>query len=140
MTPSIPAMAAATGSVLLVLQVGLGLAVSGARGQAGVFIGAGGNAGLERATRRHANLAENAGLVLAGLTLLELSGRWPTLLLVLCPTFIALRLCHAAGLSRADTNNPLRLVGGAGTYLLGLVLGGALAWLGGTALLTATHG
>ena len=85
MPPALPAMAAATGSVLLVLQMGLGLAVSGARGQAGVWIGAGGNAGLERATRRHANLAENAGLVLAGLTLLELSGRWPTLLLVLSP-------------------------------------------------------
>lgn len=135
--PAFPAMAAATGGVLLVLQMGLGLAVSGARGRAGVWIGAGGNAALERGTRRHANLAENAGLVLAGLTLLELSGRWPALLSVLCPTFIVLRVCHAAGLSRADTNNPLRLIGGAGTYLLGLVLGGALAWLGAAALVAA---
>lgn len=139
MTHAFPAVVAATGGALLVLQMGLGLAVSGARGKAGVWIGAGGDGALERATRRHANLAENAGLVLAGLTLLELSGRWPTLLLVLCPLFIVLRLCHAAGLSRADTNNPLRLVGGAGTYLLGLVLGGALAWLGGIAL-AAAHG
>ena len=139
MTMGFPAMAAATGGVLLILQMLLGFAVSGARGKADVWIGAAGNANLERTARRHANLAENAGLFLAGLTLLELSGRWPTLLAVLCPLFIVLRLFHAAGLSRENTNNPLRLIGGAGTYLLGLVLGGALAWLGATVLL-AGHG
>lgn len=137
MTVVFPAVAATTAGALLILQMLLGFATSGARGQAAVWIGTGGNAALERAQRRHANLAENAGLFVAGFTLLELSGRWPTLLLILCPTFVLLRLFHAAGLSRENTNNPLRLIGGAGTYLLGLVLGGALAWIGATTMLAA---
>jgi uncharacterized membrane protein YecN with MAPEG domain len=135
MIPAFPAVAATTAGALLVLQMLLGFATSGARGQAGVWIGTGGNAALERAQRRHANLAENAGLFVAGFTVLELSGRWPTLLLVLCSAFVVLRLVHAAGLSRENTNNAARLIGGAGTYLLGLVLGGALAWVGATAML-----
>ena len=130
-----PALSAATAGALLILQVLLAFTVSGARGRAGVWVGTGGAPALERTARRHANLAENAGLFVAGFTLLELSGRWPTLLLILCPTFVVLRLCHAAGLSRENTNNPLRLVGGAGTYLPGLVLGGALVWIGVPALI-----
>jgi uncharacterized membrane protein YecN with MAPEG domain len=137
-TVGFPAVAATTGGILLILQMLLGFAVSGARGKANVWIGANGDVALERAARRHANLAENAGLFVAGLTLLELSGRWPTLLLVLAPAFVVLRLFHAGGLSRENTNNPLRLIGGAGTYFLGLMLGVALEWLGATALLA--HG
>ena len=135
MTPAFPAIAATTGGALLALQMLLGFTVSGARGQSNVWIGASGSAPLERIARRHANLAENAGLFLGGFTLLELSGHWPTLLLILCPTFVVLRLFHAAGLSRQNTNNLLRLIGGAGTYLLGLVLGGALVWIAAPALL-----
>ncbi|MDP9096205.1 MAG: MAPEG family protein [Pseudomonadota bacterium] len=139
MTFVFPALSATTAGAVLILQMLLALTVSGARGKADVWIGAGGNPVLERTARRHANLAENAGLFVVGFTLLELSGRWPTLLLILCPTFLVLRLFHAAGLSRENTNNPLRLIGGAGTYLLGIVLGGALAWLGVVTLL-AQHG
>lgn len=139
MTPAFPALSAATAGAVLILQMLLALTVSSARGKANVWIGAGNDPALERTGRRHANLAENAGLFVAGFTLLELSGRWPTLLLILCPLFVVLRLSHAAGLSRANTNNPFRLIGGAGTYLLGLVLGGALAWLGLTVLF-ARHG
>jgi uncharacterized protein len=139
MSIAFPAVAAANGGVLLILQMLLGLTVSGARGRSNVWIGAGTDATLERVARRHANLAENAGLFLGGFTLLELSGRWPTLLLILCTSFVVLRLFHAAGLSRQNTNNPLRLIGGAGTYLLGLVLGIALAWIGIAALLSG-HG
>lgn len=130
MTIGFPAVSAATGGVLLILQMLLGFITSGARGRAGVWIGDGGDAALQRTARRHGNLAENAGLFLAGFTLLELSGRWPMLLLILCPTFLVLRLFHAVGLSRANTSNAARLVGGAGTYLAGLVLGGALVWIG----------
>lgn len=139
MIHSFPYVSTATTGILLVIQMLLGFATSGARGQAGVWIGTGGNAALERAARRHGNFAENAALFAAGFTLLELSGRWQMLLFVACPLFIVLRLFHIAGLSREKTDNPLRLIGGAGTYLLGLVLGGALAWLGGAALI-ASHG
>ena len=130
-----PLLSAATAGALLILQMLLAFTVSGARGRAGVWIGAAGAPSLERTARRHANLAENAGLFVAGFTLLELSGRWPMLLLILCPTFVVLRLFHAAGLSLTNTNNPLRLIGGAGTYFLGLVLGGALVWLAAPTLL-----
>jgi len=124
-----PALSAATAGAMLVLQILLAFAVSGARGQANIWIGIGNAPNLERAARRHANLAENAGLFVVGFTLLELSGRWPTLLLILCPGFIVVRLFHAVGLSQENTNNPFRLIGGVGTYLIGLVLGGALLWL-----------
>lgn len=135
MTLVFPALSAATAGALLIMQMLLALTVSGARGRANVWIGAEGAPTLERTARRHANLAENAGLFVAGFTLLELSGRWPLLLLILCPAFVVLRLFHAAGLSRENANNLLRLIGGAGTYVLGLVLGGALAWLGSMDLL-----
>ena len=130
-----PALAAMTGGILMILQTLLGFATSGARGQANVWIGSDGNAALERAARRHANLAENAGLFVIGLTLLELSARWPVLLMILCPAFIVARLFHAAGLSRENTNNILRLIGGVGTYLIGLILGGVLIWLSAAAAL-----
>lgn len=137
MTAGFPYVSAASAGILLILQMLLGFATSGARGKTNVWLGASGNAALERAVRRHGNLAENAGLFVAAFTLLELSGRWPTLLIILCPLFVLLRLFHAAGLSRENTNNQLRLIGGAGTYLLGLVLGGALAWIGGAALVAS---
>ena len=115
--------------VLLVLQMLLAFAVSGGRGQRAIWVGDGGNADMLRLARRHANLAENAGLFVAGFTLLELSGWQPLVLQVLCAAFVVVRLAHAAGLSLADTSNPFRLVGGVGTYLVGSVLGGALVWL-----------
>ena len=89
-----------------------------------------GNSDLQRLARRHANLAENAGVFVAGFTLLELSAWKPIILIALCAAFITARLCHAWGLSRPNTNNPLRLIGGIGTYLIGFALGGLLIWRG----------
>ena len=67
--------------------------------------------------------------------LLELSRFNATLLLSLSAAFVVVRLLHAAGLSRENTNNAFRLMGGVGTYLVGLTLGGALAWVGAKAAL-----
>lgn len=125
-----PFVTAVTAGVVTVLQMLLAFAVSGGRGKLDTWLGDGGDDALQRAVRRHGNLAENAGLFLAGLLVLDLSGRAPRLLLGLAIGFVCLRLLHAAGLSRSNTNNALRLVGGAGTYLLGFVLGGALIWAG----------
>lgn len=123
-----PYITSITAGVLILLQVLLAFAISGFRGKSNTWLGDGGNAELARTVRRHANLAENAGLFATGFTLLEMSQRSPKLLTGLCVAFVLARLVHAAGLSRQNTNNPLRLMGGLGTYLIGFTLGGALIW------------
>ena len=125
-----PYVSAITAGLLLLIQMALAFAVSGNRGKVDTWVGDGGHATLLRTTRRHANLAENAGLFVGGFALLELSRFSPRLLLGLCAAFVIVRLFHAAGLSRQNTNNPLRLIGGLGTYLIGFVLGSALVWVG----------
>ena len=127
---SFPYISALTAGRLLLIQMALSFAVSGRRGKVDTWVGDGGDATLLRTARRHANLAENAGLFVVGFSLLELSRLSPRLLLALCAAFVVARLFHAAGLSRPNTNNPLRLIGGVGTYLIGFVLGGALVWAG----------
>jgi uncharacterized membrane protein YecN with MAPEG domain len=125
-----PYITSVTAGLLLLVQMTLAFAVSGSRGKANTWVGDGGDATLLRSTRRHANLAENAGFFVIGFALLELSRFSPRLLLALCAAFVIARVLHAAGLSRQNTNNPLRLIGGLGTYLTGFVLAGALVWAG----------
>ena len=125
-----PFVSAITAGVIVILQMVLAFMVSGARGN--IAIGDGGNEDLARAVRRHGNLAENAGLFIAGFTLLELSRLSPTLLAWLCGLFVLMRILHAIGLSQQKTMNVFRLIGGVGTYIIGLVLGVALLWAGYT--------
>jgi uncharacterized membrane protein YecN with MAPEG domain len=96
----------------------LAFAVSGARGQGNVWVGDGGQAPLLRAIRRHGNFAENAGIFLAGFMLFEFSKFSPTLLMTLCVAFVLVRVAHAVGLSRPNTGNIFRMVGGVGTYII----------------------
>lgn len=125
-----PFITATTAGLLLILQILLAGMTSGARGATKNPIGDGGNEVMIRAVRRHGNLAENAGIFIAGLMLLELSKFSPPLLIGLCVAFVLARLVHAFGLSQVNTNNAFRVLGGAGTYLIGLALGGALTWIG----------
>ena len=125
-----PFTTAITAGILLILQMALAFAVSGARGQNNAWVGDGGQEALLRAIRRHGNLAENAGLFVAGFALLELSKFGPNLLTGLCAAFVVVRLSHAVGLSQRHTGNIFRLVGGVGTYLIGFALGGLLIWVG----------
>jgi len=126
-----------TAGVILILQILLAAMTSGARGSTKNPIGDGGNDAMIRAIRRHGNLAENAGIFIAGLMLLELSKFSPTLLTILCIAFVVVRLVHAIGLSQENTNNAFRFLGGVGTYLIGLVLGGTLIWIGAMAYTAA---
>jgi uncharacterized protein len=123
-----PYITAVTAGIILILQIVLALTVSSGRGNTG--LGDGGNPDLHRAIRRHGNLAENAGLFIAGFALLELSKVNVLLLEGLSAAFILVRLSHAFGMSRPDTMNMFRAVGGIGTYLVGLILGAALLWAG----------
>lgn len=132
-----PYVTALTAGVLIILQMAMAFAVSGARGQKNTWVGDGGQDALLRTMRRHGNLAENAGIFVAGFLLLELSKFSPSLLIGLCVAFVLMRVAHAIGLSRADTNNAFRLTGGVGTYLAGFILGGALVWVGANAAIAA---
>jgi uncharacterized membrane protein YecN with MAPEG domain len=122
-----------TGGVLLIIQIVLAAATSSARGKNNVSIGDGGNDSVLRALRRHGNFAENAGIFLAGFTILELSRLNNLALIALCSLFLFFRIVHAIGLSKPDTRNGFRLVGGLGTYLAGLVVGALMIWAGTTA-------
>jgi uncharacterized membrane protein YecN with MAPEG domain len=133
-----PFITTLTAGLILILQMLLAFTVSGSRGQTDTWVGDGGKQTLLRTMRRHGNLAENSAIFIAGLTLLELSKFNNLLLIGLCSAFVAARFFHAAGLSRENTNNGFRLMGGIGTYLSGLVLGGSLLWIGTTAAI-ANH-
>ena len=124
-----PYVTALTAGVIIILQIILAMRVSGVRGQKKVGVGDGGDQEMLRPMRRHGNLAENSGIYIAGLALLELSGSLSLLLVGLCFAFMLVRVVHAIGLSQTNTMNAFRLMGGAGTYLIGFTLGGALIWV-----------
>lgn len=121
-----PAITAATAGFILLLQMFLAVSISLNRGKISAALGDGGDHAMFRMQRRHANIAENSGIFIAGFTLLELSSAYPQLLQYLCALFILVRIMHAIGLSQASTMNLFRMIGGMGTYLLGLILGGTL--------------
>ena len=115
------------------MQIVLAFMVSGQRGNTKTSLGSGagvaGSDPLHRAVRRHGNLAENAGLFIAGFIALELSKSHPTLMWILCAAFVISRVLHAIGLSQENTSNAFRMIGGVGTYAIGLILGALLIWV-----------
>ncbi len=113
--------------VLLVLL--LGAAVVRQRRRAQVGIGDGGDAGLARAIRAHANLVENLPLALVMLLLLELGGLAPLWLHLLGGGFLASRLLHAWGLSRRSGVSFGRFWGMVGTWTAMLSMAVLLLWM-----------
>ncbi len=108
---NLPIYAAALGAFLIVLQVFLMLSVGFHRTK-GQFIGIGDDLDLERKVRRHGNLAENSGLFLAVIALLEILVGQTTYVLVLCIVFAAARLLHALGFSSLAGSHGENLTGG----------------------------
>lgn len=125
---SFPYVSTATAGFILILQMLLAVMVSASRGRNATSIGDGGQTAMLRPMRRHGNLAENSGVFLAALILLELSQPGSAIVLGAGGTFVVARLLHAVGLSFANTDNIFRLAGAGVTYLLGLTLGGTLLW------------
>jgi uncharacterized membrane protein YecN with MAPEG domain len=119
-------VSAFTAGVLIVLQMALLLSVVVTRRHRRQSLGDGGDSDLLRAIRRHGNLAENAGIFIAGFTLLELLGVGRLRLEVICGAFVLGRVSHAIGLSRKHTVNPFRIGGVFVTVAVGLTLG---VWL-----------
>lgn len=95
---TLPLYTAALGAFVIVLQVALMLSV-GMHRTRGQFIGIGDDRDLERKVRRHGNLAENSGLFLVVIALLEMLVGQTTYVLVLCLAFAGARAFHALGFS-----------------------------------------
>lgn len=95
---NLPLYSAMLGAFLIVLQVVLMLTVGLHRAK-GQFIGNEGDRDLERKVRRHGNLAENSGLFLVVIALLEMIAGQTAYVAAVCLIFAIARLLHAAGFS-----------------------------------------
>lgn len=79
-------------------------------------LGSGGDPGLERAIRAHANFAEYVPLALLLLAMAELQGGASWLLHLLGVVLLAGRMLHAFGISRVDEVLAFRSSGMAATF------------------------
>ncbi len=84
---------------LLLLQQGLMFAVGTYRTRKKKGMGSQDDLALERLVRRHGNLAENAGIFIAAIALLELQTGSTRLVFILCLAFAIARTLHAIGFS-----------------------------------------
>lgn len=112
-----PTATGLTAGILGLLQAGLMLYVAAGRRRHKSGLGDGGHEALNRRIRMHGNLAENAALFIALLTLVELSGA-TGFARIAGAVFVAARLAHAYGLSMAfgPGANPPRFLGAVGTF------------------------
>jgi uncharacterized membrane protein YecN with MAPEG domain len=123
-----PAIAGLTAAAILLLQMILMIHVGRVRGATETLFGEGGER-MQQAIRVHGNLAENSGLFVAALALLEMAGAATWGVATLCGVFVAARIAHAIGLSRTTGVNPGRFMGALGTLLVGVVCALWLGWL-----------
>ena len=138
-TMTLPVISAALAGVILMLQQVLMLAAGTRRGKTGQGVGIQGDVQLERLVRRHGNLAENSGIFIVSLALLELLIGSGMTVQVLALVFLAARLSHALGFSTLRGSHGkidgkkapgsalfvvLRAGGATLTALSGLALGG----------------
>ncbi len=98
-------------ALLALLFMLLSARVMAERGRAGVPIGSGGNALLERRIRVHGNFAEYVPLALLLLAFMELRGSASWYLHLLCLALLFGRIAHAVGVSQQPDVLPLRAVG-----------------------------
>ncbi len=129
-----PIVSSLTAGVILIFQMILMYTVGATRGRLSQSLGDGGKEEMLRVVRRHGNLAENAGLFIAGLALLEMIGGNRIAVIVMCAAFVVVRVLHALGLSQPNTNNSMRGIGFLGTLVVGAALGCYLVWIAGSSL------
>jgi hypothetical protein len=121
-----PVVSALTAGILMLLQTALVFAAVNQRRQHGPSLGEGSDENVIRAARRHGNLAENAAIFIACVSLLEMLGGGRVWVEILCAAFVVGRLSHAFGLSLKNSVNAFRVVGVILTVAVGLALGGRL--------------
>lgn len=107
----VPRIVPAYAALLAFLFVYLSVRVMRARQNAGVMIGSGGNAALERRMRVHANFAEYVPLALILLAFVEMRGHAAWYLHLLCLALLAGRAAHAWGVSQEPDHIRLRSAG-----------------------------
>ena len=127
----LPMLSAALGAFLLLLQQLLMLTVGLHRAKAGIVVGQGDDENLERKIRRHGNLAENAALFLAALTLTEMSRAPREVILGFAAFFAVARVSHAIGFSHLDGSHN---AGGNRLFVMARVFGAMGSAFGGIAL------
>ncbi|MEZ7972631.1 MAG: MAPEG family protein [Pseudomonadales bacterium] len=125
---NMPLYTGLTAALLTIIQIGLMLTVIKMRGDAGVFIGSGGNDGLERIIRAHGNFIENVPTFLVCLMLIELMVGSTLLVALLGGVVLVARLAHAIALSANSGVTAGRLVGTLGTVIPMLVAAGYLVY------------
>jgi len=125
---NVPLYTGLTAALLTIIQIGLMFSVIKMRGDAGVFIGSGGNEGLERRIRAHGNFIENVPTFLVCLMLIELMVGSTLLVALLGGVVLVARLAHAIALSANSGVTAGRLVGTLGTVIPMLVAAGYLVY------------
>jgi hypothetical protein len=124
-----PVVSAITGGILIILQSIFMFAAANQRRQHGPSVGEATEPGMIRAVRRHGNLAENAGIFVVCVALLEMLGGSRYWVEILCGVFVVARLSHGVGLSMQNTNNAFRIAGVILTTVAGLAVGIRLIWM-----------
>lgn len=137
MTFHIPLYAAALGAFLLALQIGLMVSVGVARFRSGVNLGDGDDPGLQRVIRRHANLAENAGVFLVAITLLEILVGQTTLVLAIAIGFAAARIFHATSFLSLSGSHLIQVDGAQRVFPALRAAGAGLTALSGISIVMA---
>jgi hypothetical protein len=128
-----PRIAALYAALLLMVFLALTVRVLTQRYRAQVVLGTGGDRGLERAVRVHANCAEYVPVFLAALVAAELCGAPGWALHAAGAAMLAGRVMHGVGMSSEPDIVPLRS-GGMILTLLALVAAALLALGGGLGL------
>lgn len=114
---TLPLITALTAACIVVLQLTLMMMVGFKRLEYSQGLGDGGRADLLAAIRRHGNLAENSGLFLISLALVEILGGSLIAVGILGGGFVVIRVSHAVGLSLEDGSNAARALGAVGTVV-----------------------
>ena len=114
----VPVIVPAYAAVLAFIYIALAVRVIRLRQSARVAIGTGGNAGLERTIRVHANFAEYVPFALLLATFVEMQGAPAWRVHLLCLALVAGRLIHAFGVSQERENIRVRVVGMATTFTI----------------------
>jgi hypothetical protein len=124
-----PVIAGLTGGILIIMQSALMVWTGLGRGKHQVAIGMGDVLEVQMRVRAHGNLAENAGIFVASLALLELSAMNPLVLMALGGVFIAARIAHIVGMGFIEPSaNKPRALGTIATATICMLTGGLLVW------------
>lgn len=127
----IPTNAAWLAAYLIILQQVLMFATGLYRGKKNHGMGVQGDITLERLVRRHGNLAENAGIFIASVALLEIVTGATPVVFILCWTFAIARTLHSIGFSSAYGAYKLDGQGGNRLFLIARALGATISGLSG---------